>query len=144
MKRNSIVAALALLAAPAVAIAQPAPEPIQIRLQWVGNDLTGGVLINRVRGLIAASPDKRETFADRDSLSVIVQTIDPAIEWQDKVAAQKRLTVYSLTISQHHAETRTDTFASAALGYCALADVAICAREIIEAMDEQIVRRELR
>ena len=97
-----------------------------------------------MRGLIAASPDKRETFADRYSLSVIVQIIDPATEWQDKVAAQKRLTVYSLTISQHLAETRTDIFASAALGYCALADLASCAREIIKAMDEQIVRRELR
>ena len=138
--RNAILMALALLAAPQAVQAEPVP----IRLQWVGNDLTGSVLVNRVRGLVAASTDKRETFADRDGLSVIVQTIDPATEWQDKVAAQKRLTVYSLTISQRYAEPSTDVFASAALGYCALADLAGCAREIIDAMDEQIVRLAMR
>ena len=140
MMRNPILVALALLAAPQAVQAEPVP----IRLQWVGNDLTGSVLVNRVRGLLAASPDKRETFADRDGLSVIVQTIDPASEWKDKVAAQKRLTVYSLTISQRYAEPGTDVFASAALGYCALADLAGCAREIVDAMDEQIVRLAMR
>jgi len=140
MMRGAILGALALFTLPSVASA----GPVQVRLQWVGNDLTGGVLVNRVRGLLAASTDKRETAIERDGLSVIVQTIDPAIEWQDKVAAQKRLTVYSLTISQHYAESQADVFASAALGYCALAEIADCAREIIDAIDEQIVRTGMR
>ena len=144
MMRNAILLALALLTAPQAAFAETGAGPVPIRLQWVGDDLTGSVLVNRVRGLLAASPDKRETFGDRDGLSVIVQTIDPASEWQDKVAAQRRLTVYSLTINQHYAEPGTDVFASAALGYCALADLAGCAREIIDALDEQIVRLALR
>ncbi len=132
------MAALAMLAA----ASQARAEPVQVRLQWVGNDLTGGVLVNRVRGLLAASTDKRETPVERDGLAVIIQTIDPATEWQDKVAAQKRLTVYSLTITQHYAESRADLFSSAVLGYCALAEIAGCAREIIDAIDEQIARIE--
>ena len=138
MKRYAVLAALALSASPVRA------EPVQVRLQWVGNDLTGGVLINRVRGMIASSADKRETAIDRDGLKVIIQTIDPAVEWQDEVAARKRLTVYSLTITHHFAESEADVFASAALGYCALAELATCAREIIDAMDEQIARTEPR
>ena len=140
MKRKSYLAALVLLALPAMARA----EPVQVRLQWIGNDATGGVLVNRVRGLLAASPDKRETFGDVDGLAVIVQTLDPAVEWQDGIAAQGRLTVYSLTINQHYAQTRNDSFAGAALGYCALADLSGCAREIVEAIDEQIERRAMR
>lgn len=140
MIRKAFLATLALLALPGAAQA----EPVQVKLQWVGNDLTGGVLVNRVRGLLAASTDKRETLAERDGLSVIVQTLDPATEWQDKVAAQKRLTVYSLTISEHFSEPRAEIFAGAALGYCALADLAGCAREIVDAMDEQIKRRGMR
>ncbi len=139
MKRYAILAALVLAAAsPAHA------EPVQVRLQWVGNDLTGSVLVNRVRGLLAASTDKRETAVAQDGLSVIVQTIDPANEWQDRVAAQKRITVYSLTINQHFAESRADLFASAVLGYCGLAEIAGCAREIVDAIDEQIARTGMR
>lgn len=142
MRPIAIAAALALLFGPQGALAQPVPtERTQVRLQWIGNDLTGGVLVSRVRGLLAASANKREAYADIDGLSVIVQTMAPETEWQDKVAAQKRMTVYSLTITQLYTQPRYEIFASAALGYCALADVANCAREIIDAMDEQIARR---
>lgn len=140
MKRHAILAALlaSLTATPVFA------EPVQVRFQWVGNDLTGGVLANRVRGLIAASADKRETTAELDGLAVIVQTMDPATEWQDKVAAQKRLTVYSLTINRRAPAAGADVFATTALGYCALADLAGCAREIVDEIDREIVRAGLR
>ena len=140
MKRFAMLTVLVALLATTPARA----EPVQVRFQWVGNDLTGGVLASRVRGLIAASTDKRETTADLDGLAVIVQTIDPAAEWQDKVAAQKRLTVYSITINRHAAGSGADVFASTALGYCALSDLATCAREIVDAIDEQIGRAGLR
>ena len=42
---------LALIATPLPVAAQP----VAVRLIWDGNDSIGGVLVNRVRGLIAAS-----------------------------------------------------------------------------------------
>ncbi|QGN53255.1 hypothetical protein [Novosphingobium sp. Gsoil 351] len=69
--------ALMLAATPLPAAAQP----VAVRLIWDGNDSIGGVLVNRVRGLIAASGDKREVVQSAAGLAVIVQTIDPAAEF---------------------------------------------------------------
>ena len=127
--------ALAVLAAPMAAVAQPMP----VKIEWIGNDATGGVLVGKVRDLIRASPDKREALERREGLSVIVQTLDPAVEWQDGIAAQARITVYSLTINRRRASD--DAFAGAALGYCAQADLVSCAGEIVAAIDEHVARR---
>ena len=130
---------LALLAAPIPAGAQP----VSVRLIWDGNDSIGGVLVNRVRGLIAASRDKREVAQSAPGVAVIVQTIDPATEFQSGSARNPEFTVYSLVINVR-ADGVPDVFGSAALGYCAFADVAGCAREIVDAIDEEIVKRGLR
>ena len=111
-----------------------------VRLIWDGNDAIGGVLVNRVRGLIAASADKREVARPDQGLSVIVQTIDPAAEFEPGSADKPGFTVYSLVINIRN-EGAADAFGSAALGYCALADVAGCAREIIDSLDEEIAKR---
>ena len=58
--------AVALAAAPATAAA----EPVAVRVVWDGNDSIGGVLVNRVRGLLAASADKREVTEVRPGLAV--------------------------------------------------------------------------
>ena len=134
------VIGLLALAAPLPALAQP----VAVKVEWIGNDAVGGVLVGRVREAIAASPDKRSTSELGDGLAAIVQTLDPAVEWQDAAAAKSRITVYSLTINQHRSYSPDDTFAGAALGYCAQADLADCAREIVEAIDEQIAKRGLR
>lgn len=129
---------LAVLASPATASAQAIP----VKVEWIGNDATGGVLVSKVREAIRGSADKREASERREGqsegLSVIVQTLDPAVEWQDGIAAQSRITVYSLTINRRRASD--DAFAGAALGYCAQADLASCAGEIVAAIDEQIGR----
>ena len=130
---------MALLAAPIPAVAQP----VSVRLIWDGNDSIGGVLVNRVRGLIAASRDKREVVQSAPGVAVIVQTIDPATEFQTGSARKPEFTVYSLVINIR-ADGVPDVFGSAALGYCAFADVAGCSREIIDAIDEEIVKRGLR
>ena len=65
---------LALFAAPLPVAAQP----VAVRLIWDGNDSIGGVLVNRVRGLIAASGNKHEVVEVSPGLAVIVQTINPA------------------------------------------------------------------
>ena len=130
---------LALLAAPIPAGAQP----VSVRLIWDGNDSIGGVLVNRVRGLIAASGDKREVIEASPGLAVIVQTIDPVVEMDLGKARRPEFTVYSLVINVR-ADGSPDVFASAALGYCAFVDVAACSREIIDAIDEEIVKRRVR
>ena len=130
---------LALVAAPLPAAAQP----VSVRLIWDGNDSIGGVLVNRVRGLIAASGDKREVIEASPGLAVIVQTIDPVVEMDLGKARRPEFTVYSLVINVR-ADGSPDVFASAALGYCAFVDVAACSREIIDAIDEEIVKRRVR
>ena len=130
---------MALLAAPIPAVAQP----VSVRLIWDGNDSIGGVLVNRVRGLIAASRDKREVVQSAPGVAVIVQTIDPATEFQTGSARKPEFTVYSLVINIR-ADGVPDVFGSAALGYCAFVDVAACSREIIDAIDEEIAKRGLR
>ena len=130
---------LVLVAVPLPAAAQP----VSVRLIWDGNDSIGGVLVNRVRGLIAASGDKREVVQSAPGVAVIVQTIDPAVEFQTGSARKPEFTVYSLVINIR-ADGVPDVFGSAALGYCAFVDVAACSREIIDAIDEEIVKRGLR
>ena len=76
-------------------------------------------------------------------LAVIVQTIDPAAEFELGTARKPAFTVYSLVINVRNDGT-PDAFASAALGYCAFADVAGCSREIVGAIDEEIAKRGLR
>ena len=138
MIRNSLMT-LALLAAPLPAAAQP----VAVRLIWDGNDSIGGVLVNRVRGLIAVSGDKHEVVEAAPGLAVIVQTIDPATEFEAGTARKPEMTVYSLVINLRGTGV-ADVFGSAALGYCAFADVAGCSREIVDAIDEVIVKRGLR
>ena len=130
---------MALLAAPIPAVAQP----VSVRLIWDSNDSIGGVLVNRVRGLIAASRDKHEVVQSAPGVAVIVQTIDPATEFETGSARNPEFTVYSLVINVR-ADGVPDVFGSAALGYCAFVDVAACSREIIDAIDEEIVKRGLR
>ena len=130
---------LALVAVPLPAAAQP----VAVRLIWDGNDSIGGVLVNRVRGLIAESGDKREVIEASPGLAVIVQTIDPAVEIGIGTARRPEFTVYSLVINVR-ADGVPDVFGSAALGYCAFVDVAACSREIIDAIDEEIAKRGLR
>ena len=134
-----LILTLALVAAPLPAAAQP----VAVRLIWDGNDSIGGVLVNRVRGLIAASADKREVVKTTPGLAVIVQTIDPAVELDLGRARRPEFTVYSLVINIR-AEGSPDIFGSAALGYCAFPDVAACSREIVDAIDEEIGKRALR
>ena len=134
-----LILTLALVAAPLPATAQP----VAVRLIWDGNDSIGGVLVNRVRGLIAASGDKREVIEAAPGLAVIVQTIDPAVELDLGRARRPEFTVYSLVINVR-ADGAPDVFGSAALGYCAFVDVAACSREIVDAIDEEIGKRGLR
>ena len=136
---GKLLLTMALLAAPIPALAQP----VSVRLIWDGNDSIGGVLVNRVRGLIAASRDKREVVQSAPGVAVIVQTIDPATEFQTGSARNPEFTVYSLVVNVR-ADGVPDVFGSAALGYCAFADVAGCSREIVDAIDEEIVKRGLR
>ena len=136
---GKLLLTMALLAAPIPAVAQP----VSVRLIWDGNDSIGGVLVNRVRGLIAASRDKREVVQSAPGVAVIVQTIDPATEFETGSARNPEFTVYSLVINIR-ADGVPDVFGSAALGYCAFADVAGCSREIVDAIDEEIVKRGLR
>ena len=135
-----LILTLALVAAPLPATAQP----VAVRLIWDGNDSIGGVLVNRVRGLIAASGDKREVIEAAPGLAVIVQTIDPAVELDLGRARRPEFTVYSLVINVRAADGTPDVFGSAALGYCAFPDVAACSREIVDAIDEEIGKRALR
>ena len=121
-----------------------AAPAVPVGLEWIGTDASGGVLVAKVRDAIRGSLDKREALGRGEGLTVIVQTLDPAVEWQDGIAAQSRITVYSLTINQRRLGQRDETFAGAALGYCAQADLASCAGEIVEAIDEQIAKRGLR
>ena len=137
---GKLILTLALVAAPLPAVAQP----VAVRLIWDGNDSIGGVLVNRVRGLIAASGDKREVIQAAPGLAVIVQTIDPAVELDLGKARRTEFTVYSLVINVRPADGTPDVFASAALGYCAFVDVAGCSREIVDAIDEEIGKRGLR
>ena len=130
---------LALFAAPLPALAQS----VAVGVEWNGNDAAGGVLVNRVRGLIATSPGKREARGREPGVAVIVQTLDPAVEWHDGGAGALQMTVYALTVNIRPNEG-PDQFASSALGYCKLIDLSGCAREIVEVIDEQIVRRGLR
>ena len=130
---------LALFAAPLPALAQS----VAVGVEWNGNDAAGGVLVNRVRGLIAVSPDKREARERQPGIAVIVQTLDPAVEWRDGGGGALQMTVYALTVNVRPADG-PDEFASSALGYCKLVDLAGCAREIVEVIDEQIARRGMR
>ena len=130
--------AVALVAAPATAAA----EPVAVRVVWDGNDAIGGTLVNRVRGLIAESADKREVGEVRPGLAVLLQTIDPAAEWQSG-GRRPELTVYSLVLNVRRGDGSADTFGSAALGYCRFAELASCAREVVAAIDEEIARRGL-
>lgn len=131
--------ALALCAVPLPVWAQS----VAVGVEWNGNDAAGGVLVNRVRGLIAVSSDKREARDRQSGIEVIVQTLDPAVEWRDGGGGALQMTVYALTVNIRPADG-PDQFASSALGYCKLADLAGCAREIVEVIDEQIARRGLR
>ena len=136
---RKLLMTVALFAAPLPAAAQP----VAVRLIWDGNDSIGGVLVNRVRGLIAASGNKEEVVEAAPGLAVIVQTINPATEFETGSARKPEMTVYSLVINVRGAGV-PDIFGSAALGYCAFADVAGCSREIVDAIDEEIVKRGLR
>ena len=104
---------LALFAAPLPALAQS----VAVGVEWNGNDAAGGVLVNRVRGLIATSPGKREARGREPGVTVIVQTLDPAVEWHDGGAGALQMTVYALTVNIRPNEG-PDQFASSALGYC--------------------------
>ena len=137
---RKLVLTLALVAAPVPAAAQP----VAVRLIWDGNDSIGGVLVNRVRGLIAASGDKREVIEAAPGLAVIVQTIDPGVELNLEGVRRPEFTIYSLVINVRAASGAPDVFGSAALGYCAFVDVASCSREIVDAIDEEIGKRGLR
>ena len=136
---RKLLMTVALFAAPLPAAAQP----VAVRLIWDGNDSIGGVLVNRVRGLIAASGNKQEVVEAAPGLAVIVQTINPATEFETGTARKPEMTVYSLVINVRGAGV-PDIFGSAALGYCAFADVAGCSREIVDAIDEEIAKRSLR
>ena len=136
---RKLLMTVALFAAPLPAAAQP----VAVRLIWDGNDSIGGVLVNRVRGLIAASGTKQEVVEAAPGLAVIVQTINPATEFETGTARKPEMTVYSLVINVRGAGV-PDIFGSAALGYCAFADVAGCSREIVDAIDEEIAKRGLR
>ena len=136
---RKLLLTLALCAAPLPAAAQP----VAVRLIWDGNDSIGGVLVNRVRGLIAASGNKREVVEASPGLAVIVQTINPATEFETGTARKPEMTVYSLVINVRNVGV-PDVFGSAALGYCAFTDIVGCSREIVDAIDEEIVKRGLR
>ena len=136
---RKLLMTVALFAAPLPAAAQP----VAVRLIWDGNDSIGGVLVNRVRGLIATSGNKQEVVEAAPGLAVIVQTINPATEFETGTARKPEMTVYSLVINVRGAGV-PDIFGSAALGYCAFADVAGCSREIVDAIDEEIAKRGLR
>ena len=136
---RKLLMTVALLAAPLPAAAQP----VAVRLIWDGNDSIGGVLVNRVRGLIAASGNKQEVVEAAPGLAVIVQTINPATEFETGTARKPEMTVYSLVINVRETGV-PDVFGSAALGYCAFVDVAGCSREIVDAIDEEIAKRGLR
>ena len=138
--RGILTLAIALAFAPLPAAAEPVP----VRLVWDGNDAVGGILVNRVRGLIAASGDKREVVEPARGLAVLVQTIDPAAEFGGGQGRKPQMTVYSLVINLRSGDGSADTFGTAALGYCAFVDVASCSREIVAAIDEEIGRRGLR
>src|SRR5687768_13805693 len=125
--RGILTLAVALAFAPLPAAAEPVP----VRLVWDGNDAIGGILVNRVRGLIAASGNKREVVDPARGLAVLVQTIDPAAEFLTGVGRKPQMTVYSLVINLRPGDGSADTFGTAALGYCALIDVASCSREIL-------------
>ncbi|MCA1661522.1 MAG: hypothetical protein LC648_04960 [Novosphingobium sp.] len=133
----TLAGALALAPLPAAA------EPVPVRLVWDGNDAVGGILVNRVRGLIASSSDKRETADPARGLAVLVQTIDPAAEFGGGTGRKPQVTVYSLVINVRRGDGSADTFGTAALGYCAFIDVASCSREVVAAIDEEIARRGL-
>lgn len=137
---RKLISTLALIVAPLPAAAQP----VAVRLVWDGNDSIGGVLVNRVRGLIAASADKREVVQAEPGLAVIVQTIDPAVELALQTSRRPEFTIYSLVINVRAANGAPDVFGSAALGYCAFVDLAACSREIVDAIDEEIGKRGLR
>lgn len=119
-------------------------EPVAVRVVWNGNDALGGIVVNRVRGLIAASGDKREVVQPEAGLAVIVQTIDPAVEFEGGAAQRSQTTVYALVVNQRHGDGTPDSFGTLALGYCAFAEVASCAKEIVGAIDEEIAKRGLR
>ena len=136
---RKLLMTLALCAAPLPVAAQP----VAVRLIWDGNDSIGGVLVNRVRGLIAVSGNKQEVVEAAPGLAVIVQTINPATEFETGTVRKPEMTVYSLVINVRGAGV-PDIFGSAALGYCAFADIAGCSREIVDAIDEEIVKRGLR
>jgi hypothetical protein len=130
---------LALLSAPLPVRAQS----VAVSVDWNGNDAAGGILVNRVRGLIATSPGKREARAREPGVAVLLQTLDPAVEWRDGGGGALQMTVYALTVNVRPSDG-PDQFASSALGYCKLANLMGCAREIVEVIDEQIARRGLR
>ena len=136
---RKLLMTVALFAAPLPAAAQP----VAVRLIWDGNDSIGGVLVNRVRGLIATSGNKQEVVEAAPGLAVIVQTINPATEFETGTARKPEMTVYSLVINVRGAGV-PDIFGSAALGYCAFVDVAGCSREIVDAIDEEIAKRGMR
>jgi len=131
---------LALAAVPLPAMAQP----VAVRIVWDGADQLGGILANRVRGLVSNASDKREVVEPVGGLSVLLQTIDPAAEFQKGAERRSQITVYSLVINVRHGDGTPDTFASAALGYCGFDEVAACSREIVATIDEEIAKRGLR
>jgi hypothetical protein len=133
MARKLLMAALLALPLPVLA------QPVAIKVDWNGNDAAGGVLVSRVRELIAASPNKRETTDRRPGLAVILQTVDPAVEWKDGGAGRLQMTVYALTVNVRRAEG-ADLYATSALGYCSLVDLAGCAREIVAVVDEEAAK----
>ena len=134
------------LAVAAAALALPIPalatEPVAVRLIWDGDDTVGGVVVNGVRSLIAASADKRETAQAEPGVAVLIQTMDPARQWSEG-GIKPRMTVYALVINRRLAEG-ADVFGTAALGHCAFADVKSCSAEIVAEIDEEIAKRGLR
>ena len=80
----------------------------------------------------------------KKSGSEVLQTVDPAAEWQSGGSRRPEVTVYSLVLNVRRADGGLDGFGSAVLGYCRFAELAGCAREIVGAIDEEIAKRGLR
>src|SRR3712207_5496956 len=96
-------AALAFAAAALAGSAPAAAEPVAVRLIWDGDDTVGGVVVNGVKSLIAASGDKRETTQAEPGVAVLIQTMDPARQWAEG-GTRPRMTVYALVINRRPAD----------------------------------------
>jgi hypothetical protein len=123
--------------------APAAAEPVAVRLIWDGDDTVGGIVVNGVKSLIAASADKRETGKAEPGVAILIQTMDPARQWSEG-GTKPRMTVYALVINRRLPEGGPDVFGTAVLGHCAFAEVKSCSAEIVAEIDEEIARRGLK